>query len=222
MTGQKTAGRSVNLNLILLFDFYLAMMFLVSTTLRLRQYGEVLTLVRNVPSRWPKLFQLVKEHRAIFLTWSTFLPAILALFLLAAQMLASRTIWPDAARPPSGLSVARLLEHVPAVAVVMALGLAMIGVDFYATFAVGQLDRVELEKYFDQAEYWLRTWKTPVVRFFTLGYVNPRKMVSLEVRAALISASQLLNNTLWWVAVQTGLRVAYGLSLWVTFALTAH
>ena len=39
-----------------------------------------------------------------------------------------------------------------------------------------------LEKYFDQAEYWLRPWTAPVVRVFTFGYINPRQMVATEVR----------------------------------------
>jgi hypothetical protein len=31
--------------------------------------------------------------------------------------------------------------------------------------------------------------------------------------------SSTLNSTFWWVSAQTGLRIAYGLSLWLTFAL---
>ena len=39
------------------------------------------------------------------------------------------------------------------------------------------------------------------------------------VKKALVGASGLLNFTLWWVTVQTGLRFAFGLSLWLTWAL---
>ncbi len=77
-----------------------------------------------------------------------------------------------------------------------------------------------MEKYFDQAEYWLRSHTAHVVRIFTLGYINPRQMVVEEVRKALINASGLLNNTLWWVNLQMGLRFCFGLSLWLTWALT--
>jgi hypothetical protein len=96
-------------------------------------------------------------------------------------------------------------------------GLAMLGVDGYATFRVGQLDRALLEKYFDLAEFWLRSWVAPVVRVFTLGYINPRKMVTVEVRKALGEASRLLNSTLWWVSLQVSLRIAFGLALWITW-----
>jgi hypothetical protein len=44
-------------------------------------------------------------------------------------------------------------------------------------------------------------------------------MVAVEVRAALVSASKLLNGTVWWVITQTGLRITFGLSLWLTYAL---
>ncbi len=45
-------------------------------------------------------------------------------------------------------------------------------------------------------------------------------MVAEEVRKALIDASNLLNTTLWWVSVQMSLRFSFGLSLWLTWALT--
>jgi hypothetical protein len=208
----------VDLNLIHLFDFYLGLMFLISIVLRLQQYHAILRLVRAVPSRWPRLFELVKQHRSIFLTWSTIAPAVLALFLLAVQMFASRRVWPEAGEPPHGLTVGRLLEYPYLVPVVGVLALAMLAVDLYSTFVVGELDRAEMEKYFDQAEYWLRTWKAPVVRFLTLGYINPRQMVNVEVRTSLVSVSKMLNSTLWWVSVQTALRIAFGLSLWATYA----
>jgi len=59
----------------------------------------------------------------------------------------------------------------------------------------------------------------PVVRAFTLGYVNPRQMVAVEVRNALTDASGLLHSTLWWMAWQAGLRIACGASLWLAYLL---
>jgi hypothetical protein len=207
-----------DLNLILFFDFYLTVMFLLSTWVRVRQYRAVLALVRAVPGRWPRLFELVRQHGSVFLTWSTIGPGVLALALMVVQFLASRLVWPDAGRPPHGLTVARLAEHLPAVPFVTLCGAAMAAVDVYCILVVGEIDRAEMEKYFDQAEYWLKSWTAPVVRVFTLGYINPRQMVAVEVRSALVSASRLLNSTLWWVSLQVGLRIAFGLSLWLTYA----
>jgi hypothetical protein len=102
---------------------------------------------------------------------------------------------------------------------VLPLGLAMFGVDLYTLMRVGAIPRSEMEKYFDQAEYWLRSHAAHVVRVFTLGFVNPRKMVAEEVRKSLEGASNLLNTTLWWVNLQVGLRFSFGLSLWLTWAV---
>jgi hypothetical protein len=209
-----------DLNLILFFDFYLAATFLLSTAARVRQYAAVLALVRSLSSRWPRLLDLIKQHRSIFLTWETIAPAALALGLLLLQMLASRLLWPDAGRPPDGLTLARLVEHPLAIPFVGIFGAAMLAVDVYFILVVSEVDRPAIEKYLDQAEFWLKSWAAPVVRTVTFGWVNPRKMVAVEVRTALLSASKMLNANLWWIVLQTALRIGYGVSLWLTYAVS--
>ncbi|HZY88200.1 MAG TPA: hypothetical protein VFE78_25415 [Gemmataceae bacterium] len=205
----------LQLSLIRFFGFYLAVMFLLGTLVRVRQYRTFLNLVRAMPGRWPRLLKLVGQHGHIFLTWGTVMPLALSLALVLANWVASTLLWPQA----NDFTVARLLESWPALAVVLLSGAAMLAMDGYCCWVVGEVDQAEMEKYFDQAEYWLRSWTAPVVHFFTLGYINPRQMVAVEVRAALVSASQLLNSTLWWVVGQTGLRILFGLALWGSYAL---
>lgn len=202
-----------SLDLIHFFNFYLGIAFLASSYMRVNQYRSILGLVRAVPGRWPKLFELIRRHGNIFLTWSTVLPAILAFCLFSLNMLASRLVWPSV-----DLTVARLLEHRVIFALVLPLGVMMLCVDWYATFTVGEVDRAMVQQYFDQAEYWLGSWTAPVVHFFTLGRINPRQMVAVEVQKALLEASRLINTTLWWVIAQVGLRMAFGLALWLTYA----
>jgi hypothetical protein len=202
-----------NLNLIRFFEFYLALAFVVSTGLRFRQYEVIIRLVRAVPGRWPRLLKLVKGHHAIFLTWATVLPTVLALGLYLINTVASRLLWPEAALTAGMLGDLKL-----GASLIVLVGAAMLGVDLYATFSVGEIDRVVMERYFDEAEYWLRSWVAPVVQVFTFGYVNPRRMVAVEVRKALVEASRLLNTTLWWVIAQVSLRMAFGLVLWLTWA----
>jgi hypothetical protein len=204
-----------DLNLLRVLDFYLASMFLISIFMRLRQYEAMVRLVRALPDRWPRLMQLVGRHRNIFLTWTTILPAVLALVLMIVNSLACRLIWPNAQ-----LTLHDLRHLWLAGAFVSLTGAAMLLVDFYATFTVGKLDRGVLEGYFDQAEYWLRSWAAPVVRVFTLGYINPRRMVHEEVRKALLETSKMLNSTLWWVTVQVAVRIAFGLTMWLTWAFS--
>ena len=44
----------LDLNLIHLFTFYLAAVFLLSTVRRLRQYHDVAQLALAAPNRWPR------------------------------------------------------------------------------------------------------------------------------------------------------------------------
>jgi hypothetical protein len=188
---------------------------LAGTVQRVEQYRNIGRLILTGPARWPRLLELVKQHRMIFLTWTTVLPGLLVLGLSVVQWIASRQVWPHA-----DLTVGQLASHWLAIGPVAGLGLAMMCVDLYGILIVGEIDRPLMESYFDQAEYWLKSRTAHVVRVFTLGYVNPRQMVNTEVRKALVEASLLLNSTLWWVTLQVGLRVAFGLSLWLTWALT--
>lgn len=204
-----------SLNLIHLFDFYLAAMFVLGTVRRIGQYRAFAGLALSMPGRWPKLLQLVHDHRTIFLTWTTLLPTILALAVWLVQMLASRWIWHGA-----NLTFGELFAHWFSLPIVLPFSLSMVSLDVYFLVVVGTIDRAMTEKYFDQAEYWLRSWTAPVVHYMTLGYISPRRMVNDEVRNSLIGASSLLNRSLYLTCLQMGLRVAVGLSLWVAWALT--
>ncbi|MHB1426100.1 MAG: hypothetical protein ACYC3I_23300 [Gemmataceae bacterium] len=205
----------LELRLIRFFGFYLAVMFLLSTWVRLRQYGTIVGLVRGMPNRWPLLLGLVKQYVHIFLTWGTVLPLVLLFAIFALNYLASKWLWPQA----DDFTLEQMMPLHLIWPVVLVCGAAMLAVDVWGVIRVSAIDREEMEKYFDQAEYWLASWTAPVVRIFTLGHINPRQMVAVEVRTALVSSSQVLNNTLWWVVTQAGLRIAFGLSLWLAYAL---
>src|SRR5438132_1180916 len=203
----------LSLRLIRLFDFYLILGFFFSTLLRIKHYRTILAVVRAVPGRWPKLFNLVKQHRSVFLTWGTILPLVLTLSLWLTNTLLRHLVLSNG----EDLTVARLLQMWLAVPIIGVVALAMLSFDFYGAVNVAEIDRATLEKYFDQAEYWLRSWTAPVVHFFTLGYVNPRKIVAVEVQNALTNASAVINDSLWWMTLQTILRIIFGLCLWLAF-----
>jgi hypothetical protein len=205
-------GWLLDLHLIRLFNFYLVAFFLIGTYVRWRQYQIFFVLLGRMPNRWPRLLRLVKQHRYIFVTWGTILPLALMLGLLLLNWLAIKLVWPEA-----DFTLRHLLGMWPALVVVALCGTAMVAFDIYGLVRAGTIDQVAMEGYFDQAEYWLRSWVAPVVRFFTLGRIHPRRMVAEEVGKALVSASVLLNTAVWWIILQTGLRMAYGLSLWVSY-----
>ena len=84
------------LNLIRVFDFYLAIMFIVSLVRRREVYWNAIRLLIAVRGRWPRLVQRLGEHSSLLLNWSFFRPAVLAMVLTILQMICSRVIWPDA------------------------------------------------------------------------------------------------------------------------------
>jgi hypothetical protein len=204
-----------DLNLIRFFDFYLMFTFAALTLRRVGQYLSAGRLVVAGPARWPRLLELLKQHRMIFLTWSTISPAVLALLLSLLQLAASRSIWPQA-----HLTGADLVEHWLALLVIAPVGLAMLALDVWGFIDVGQIDRKEIEKYFDTAEFWLRSRTAHVVRVFTFGIIHPRRTVGEEVQKALVEVGDMLSASLWWTTVTVGLRLAFGLALWSTWALT--
>jgi hypothetical protein len=207
----------LDIRLIRLFDIYLILIFLVSLLRRIRQYRTILALVATFPGRWPKVLQLVHQHLSIFLTWSTVRPLAVLLGLMGLQWLASWLFFSYA-----GLTFRNLPETPIGGALLGLLGLGMVLFDVFGAWRVGVVDREGVEKNLDQAEYWLGSWAAPVVRIFTLGRINPRRLVSEEVRKALVDASQAATGAFWWLAFQTGLRFAFGLALWLTSALLTH
>jgi hypothetical protein len=200
------------------FEFYLSLLFLISTYLRIRQYRMVVGLVRGLSSRWPRLFQVVKQHGKMFLTRGTIFPLAVSLGLLLIQLLARKLVWPEA----DAFTASELPDVWPAIPIIVIVGVAMAAFDAWATWTVGEIDRAQMEKYFDQAEFWLRSPASRIVHVVTFGFINPRKMVAVEVQAALVSASKLLNANLWWISLQAGLRIAFGLSLWVSYLVWLH
>jgi hypothetical protein len=159
----------------------------------------------------------MKSHRAILLTWRTFLPSIMTLVIWGCHTLASRFIW-----HPAELTIRDLAGHWIPLLIVAPLGCAMVALDTYFLIVVGVVDRPMVEAYFDQAEHWLTSWQAPVVKAFTLGFINPRRMVNDEVQKALVAAGDLLERSLYLTSLQMGLRVAFGLSLWVAWAFWGH
>jgi hypothetical protein len=208
-------GRGVNvdrlasLNLIRVFDFYLAVMFLFSLLRRWRVYRDAIVILVSVRGRWPRLLGRMALYRAEVLNWATFRPVVLALALTVVQWIASRMIWPTAEL--MGRDVAGSWWKA---VVLLAAFVPMAWVDGYFLVRVGRFDRDETEKYFDQAEKWAGTWRARAVRVGTLGYVNPDRMVDLEVRKGLSEIGATVVWSMRWVSTQIALRLVFGLALW--------
>ena len=210
----------LQLNLIHFLDFYFAFMFFVGTLRRLQQYKSIVRLVLS-HNRWPRLVDLIKRHPKMALLWGIRTPALLTLVLMLAQLVASRFVFPEAGEPPDGLTLERLWQHGFALVLVVPLGLAMVAYDLRGLLSVWEIDRTAIEKQLDDAEFWLGG-RADLVRIVTFGYMDPRRIVSGELQKALEAVSQMLNESLWWFVTQFVLRIGFGLSLWVTWAITHY
>jgi hypothetical protein len=201
------------LNLIRLFDFYLALMFLISFLRRWDVYLDAVRLLIAVRGRWPRLINRLGEHKSLILNWSFFRPAILALILMTLQLIASRMVWPYANLTVNDLSGERWQ-----LALILVPLIPMLAVDSYFIVRVARFDHDETVKYFDMAESWL-TWKGRLVHLATLGVVDPRRLVDVELKKSLSEYQSTLTASLWWVSAQTGFRLAFGLTLWLVWAI---
>jgi hypothetical protein len=201
------------LNLIRVFDFYVTLMFVISLVRRWDVYVNAIRILITVRGRWPKLIHRLAEHRSLILNRAFFRPALLALGLTVVQLVASRIIFPQAVL--TGEQLQAEWWWIPIILVPL---VPMVAVDAYFVIRVGKFDHDETVKYFDQAETWLG-WKGPLIRALTLGIVNPRKMVDEEVKKNLTEYQSTLQASLWWVSVQVGLRLTFGLTLWAVWAI---
>src|SRR5437870_3292877 len=114
------------LNLIRCFDWYLLIVFTTGLFTRIVHYREIIALVLKFSNRWPRLYELVKDHRTMFFSWSTLLPGAVALTLWLTHFAACRLLWPQA-----DLNAAQLSHWALSLLEVIALGTIMIGFDCY-------------------------------------------------------------------------------------------
>jgi small-conductance mechanosensitive channel len=198
------------INLIRVFDFYVTVMFLISLLRRWDVYLDAFKLLIGVRGRWPKLMGRLREHQSLLLNWSFFRPAILALLLTVAQLVVSRVIYPQA------VVTFAILDAWWWYAAIFLTMIPMVAVDLYFLIYVAKFDRDAAEKQLDDAEGWLGR-KGRMVRIFTFGIVNPKRIVDSELQKGLESARASLNRSLWWVSLQIVLRMSFGLTLWTVW-----
>ena len=200
-------------NLIRLFDFYLAVMFLLSFARRYMVYWDALVLLVSLRGRWPNLVARLKEHHGVLVTGEVLRPLAVALAMTLIQMVCSRLIWPEAK-----VTLA-VIEETPWQLVVLVVAMIpMVLVDLYFVIRVGRFDRGATEQYLDLAEGWLAGWKGTAVRAATLGYINPRRMVDDEVKKGLVQLGATVSWASRWVAIQVGCRLTFGLTIWLLWA----
>lgn len=206
-------SRLPDINLIRLYDFYLLMMFVIGLLRRAGFYKDVVLVSIAAVLRQPNLVRRLGANRDVLMNWTTMRPIFFATLLLASQFVLSRLIWPDATLTGRDVSHSGWQS-----ALLVALFLPMFAVDVYFLVRVGQIDRGLAHEHMARAEYWLAGWRGPAVRVVTFGYVNPRKMVDDQLRDGLVWFRGTMAWSMWWTTGQVGLRVLFGLAIWLLWA----
>jgi hypothetical protein len=199
-------------NLLDVFNCYLIIAFIASTAVNVGRYRAILGVLYGFPSRWPNLLELVKKHRSIFFGWPTLLAIGLAFLLMLSNSLAIRMIWTQAS-----VTFGQLWGLWLPLAAVLLAGGFMLFLDIKALFTAGRFDRPALEVNLDKAESWMTSWAAPAVRLATFGFINPRKMVGVEVQRALAAANWVVIGGMWRLSMRAGMQFTVGLCLWLTW-----
>lgn len=202
----------LNINLLTLFDLYLIGVFAVGILIRYQQYRALILFIRRVPDRWPNLYSVLKEEKALFLNWSVMLPILGALSIMMIHAGLYRFVWNQAE-----ISFTQLSQHWLWIGWIILTGLAMIGNDFYMLFSKSKQDFEAAEKQLEQAEFWLTSWAGTAVKVVTFGMVKPEKKVRKEIRKAIGNAVKAMDRMLYYWLIQIALRFLFGFSVWAAW-----
>jgi hypothetical protein len=200
-------------NLLHLFEFYIALMFLLGLSRRYPIYWDTLRMLIAVKGRWPRLLSKMTQNYGLLVKTEVIRPLVIMVTLMTVQFLCSRLLFPDAEVTWQDVSDSYWRIGLLVLGVV-----PMIVIDVYFLIFIGGFDRTTAEKSLDQAEHWLGSWKATAVKMATMGYVNPRKIVDAELQKGLVQLRQTVSWTAWWISLQIACRMACGLTIWLLWA----
>lgn len=202
------------INLLALFDLYLIGIFVLGILLRYHQYRTIIRFVREVPDRWPNLYAVVKEERALFLNRATLVPIFGALAIMVIHTALYRFIWSSAT-----ISIEQLQKQWLLLTWTAICGLVMIFFDLRVLFSLRSYELKPIEEKLEQAEFWLSSWVSSAVKVVTLGLVKPTKKVRGELRKAISDSIKSMDRILYQWMIQIGLRFLFGFSLWTAWSV---
>ncbi|MCA9068459.1 MAG: hypothetical protein KDA84_06030 [Planctomycetaceae bacterium] len=195
------------------YERYLFLTFLLSFLIRFRQYQSNVQFAWQFPQQWPSVLEVIKEHRSIFLRWTTILPVAITLGILLAHTICYRLVWSEAKVSPSDLS-----DDTVVLVFLLPVSLWMIFLDLKTLFTASQLDFAEIEKNLTKGEFALNSRAMTAVRFASLGLFNPRKYVENRVADSLHGVRLALIAQLRRWSFHTAVRITFGFLLWFGYA----
>lgn len=201
------------LNLMTTYERYLILTFILSFLIRFRQYQSNVQFAWQFPQQWPSVLEVIKEHRSIFLRWTTLLPVAITLGILLVHTICYRLIWSEATVTPADLS-----NYIGVLLFLLPVSLWMVCLDLKTLFTASQLNFAEIEKNLEKGEFALTSRTMSALRFASLGFFNPRKYVEERVADSLHGVRMALLVQLRRWSFHTAVRITFGFLLWFGYA----
>ena len=186
-------------NLLLLYEFYLLAALLLSLA-QIRNHLQLVRFAVRVPTRWPRIFRIVRENIHVVFTWPVISVGGVMLGIWAAAVLLRNLIFPAASVEPGDV-----IANVPAAIVAVAGGLVMIVIDARATFRAASFHPPRSGWLLDVTEGALaaETGRGPV-----------RLIVEWQARRRLVAQLPFLHRWLWRRTLEITNRLTVGVALW--------
>jgi hypothetical protein len=207
----------MQINLMMTYERYLVLTFLLSLLIRFRQYQSNVQFAWQFPQHWPSVFEVIKQHSAIFWKWTTLLPVGITLGILIAHSVCYRLIWSEAVLTPTGLR-----NHFLVLGFLVPVSLWMVFLDVRVLFTASQINFAEIEKNLSKGEFALNSRALSALRFASLGIFNPRKYVEVRVADSLHNVRLALLAQLRRWSFHTAVRITFGFLLWLGYALLSN
>ena len=195
------------------YEYYLFLVVIVSIALRYHLLRDILLLARKFPERWPKLLQMLLEHKWSLINKVTIIPVSIAIVMALLHTVCNRWLW-----MASELKISELSYHPMLCIPLIVFSGWMLFLDIQVLSRATQFKKDELEQLLDRGEFALSTPVDWTVRLFTLGLISPTRVVEHKLEEALeLECDQIVTQMRGWY-LRTAVRVLFGTCCWITSA----
>lgn len=186
------------------YEYYLLGTFVLGLV-QLRHHVALYRFVRKSPARWPQLYQIVRDHLRLLITWPTVLTVGLMSLLWVAHTAFRRLLYPSAQ-----VSFETLRAEPWLLVAAVLFGAIMFALDLGALVRASSFRPPQ------------RTWLLDLTEAALKAEVLPvRWFVAWRVRQGVLGSLPVVQHWVWKRSAEIGARLAFGTTLWLAWALAA-
>lgn len=195
---------------LMYFQLYLTALMLLAIGSQFELWRRIAGFVRALPTRFPKMTQLVLEQRTTIFAKLPLFPIVGVALVWIAHFCCMRLVWPDAQVSTS------MLWNQPLLGVLAVLfGCAMVYLDMRNFLRIKKMDFDELEKSLNLGETALNGFVRGITKVATLSLVDTKQVVVSRVEQNLDQLNIALRKQTQSFGLLTFTRIGFGLCLWL-------